>query len=92
MLSLIHIFARWGGDEFIIIATKTNLQQGNVLAESIRNLVERANIKTIDGNKITVSIGISAVLPDDNLKTMLRRADNALYEAKHAGRNRVELQ
>lgn len=86
------IVARWGGDEFIIIATKTNLQQGNVLAESIRNLVERADIKTIDGNKITVSIGISAVLPDDNLKTMLRRADNALYEAKHAGRNRVELQ
>lgn len=84
--------ARWGGDEFVIIATKTNLQQGNILAESIRNLVEQANLKTIDDKKVTVSIGVSAVLPDDNLKTMLRRADNALYEAKHAGRNCVKMQ
>ncbi len=84
--------ARWGGDEFLIIATKTDSEKVKSLAESIRSHIEHAQLTAHDGNKVTVCIGTATVTPDDTLKTMLRRADNALYEAKRAGRNCIRIQ
>lgn len=84
------LVARWGGDEFTIIATKTDLQQATELAEVIRRHVEQASIVALGGGKVTVSIGVSSINADDTLKTMLRRADDALYEVKRAGRNQVK--
>ncbi|HQN64226.1 MAG TPA: GGDEF domain-containing protein [Methylophilus sp.] len=82
--------ARWGGDEFIIIATKTDSQKVGVLAESIRSHIESAQLRAHDDNIVTVCIGTATITPDDNLKTILRRADNALYEAKRSGRNCIK--
>ena len=84
------LVARWGGDEFVIIATKTDLQHVIELAEAIRERVQKVTIDTAEGCKVTVSIGVATVATDDSLKTMLCRADEALYEAKGAGRNQVK--
>jgi len=86
--------ARWGGEEFVILLVNTDLEGAVEVAEKVRKSVEEAEILTEDGDMtgITVSIGINSVLPD--LKTssseFMTRADQALYKAKEAGRNRVE--
>lgn len=83
--------ARYGGDEFIIILVETSAEPALKTAERIRSQVENmrysANGSTIT---VTVSIGIVQCRPDDMTPTaVFIRADNALYEAKHAGRNRA---
>ncbi|MDN5753652.1 MAG: diguanylate cyclase [Nitrosospira sp.] len=83
--------ARYGGDEFIIILVETSADHALKTAERIRSQVENmcynANGSTIT---VTVSIGIVQCQSDDGTPTaVFARADSALYEAKHAGRNRA---
>jgi diguanylate cyclase (GGDEF)-like protein len=83
--------ARYGGDEFIIILAETSAEPALKTAERIRSQVENmrycANGSTIT---VTVSIGIVQCQSDDMTPTaVFARADSALYEAKHAGRNRA---
>ncbi len=82
-------FARWGGEEFLILAPETSLQHGGIFAEKIRRCIE----KTVypEGMTITLSIGVAEFRPDENLDLWIQRADKALYKAKLSGRNRVEL-
>jgi diguanylate cyclase (GGDEF)-like protein len=83
--------ARYGGDEFIIILVETSAKQALKTAERICNQVE-SMVYNIDSSSIavTVSIGIVQCQPADETPTsVLSRADRALYEAKHAGRNRA---
>jgi len=84
------LIVRWGGDEFVILATKTELTHMVELAEAIRCDIAMAPLSVLDNKSVTVSIGVAAVVTEDTLKTMLRRADDALYEAKREGRNRVK--
>jgi len=85
--------ARWGGEEFIVILPNTDLNGALEIAEKIRINNEEAIIAALNGKetKITVSIGVSTLLPalggvsDD----IILQADTALYEAKKNGRNRV---
>jgi len=81
--------ARYGGDEFIIILTETTVNEALNTAERIRSqaveILHGPNDKKIT---ITLSIGIVQCEPGDTTSTiLLTRADNALYAAKHAGRN-----
>lgn len=80
------IAARWGGEEFIAILPDTTISTATVVAERIREAVENGMKET----GITVSCGVSA-LSDvaHNINSILKRADEMLYEAKHSGRNRV---
>lgn len=83
---------RWGGEEFLAMLPQTDLEGANTLAEKIRTKFEDCPFKT-DGShcKITLSFGISrAEEKDENIDAMIKRADQALYKAKNAGRNRVE--
>jgi diguanylate cyclase (GGDEF)-like protein len=79
--------ARWGGEEFLILAPKTNLEQAAQLAEKIRIAVEKHPFAEV-GSK-TGSFGVACYRQQDTLTSLLQRADTALYRAKEEGRNRV---
>ncbi|MGQ9509952.1 MAG: sensor domain-containing diguanylate cyclase [Thermodesulfobacteriota bacterium] len=86
--------ARYGGEEFVIILPEAGLDEANMIAERIRRLIEKTSftIGRVQMN-ITVSLGISN-FPTHHVKTkeeLVRMADQALYEAKRGGRNRVCL-
>jgi diguanylate cyclase (GGDEF)-like protein/PAS domain S-box-containing protein len=80
---------RWGGEEFIIIAPDTDLKKAEILAERNRKASEK--YKYEHTGKVTVSFGVTQFIKDDNEDTVIKRADDALYEAKRKGRNRVEV-
>lgn len=79
--------ARWGGEEFLCLLVDLNIQQARKVAERIRTRVEQTPFLRV--GHITVSIGITAVLDDDTPESFFDRADQALYDAKHDGRNCV---
>jgi diguanylate cyclase len=80
--------ARWGGEEFLVLALNANLVQAQQLAERLLEAVRAANIA---GLGLTVSIGISERKPASTLETVISMADVALYQAKNAGRNRTGI-
>jgi diguanylate cyclase (GGDEF)-like protein len=84
---------RLGGEEFIVLAPELHWGAGQALAERIRSAVAAAPV-LIDGYELalTVSVGVAEAEPyERDMSTTLRRADKALYVAKHGGRNRVEV-
>ena len=83
------IFARWGGEEFIILLPNTNATNAMIIANKLKNLVSSYSFTQI--NKVTVSIGISVYDQSDALESFIKKADTSLYKAKNLGRNRVEL-
>ena len=80
---------RYGGEEFVIIANDTELEDAGKFAEYLRDLIEE-NLKA-ENHKITVSIGVAEISSDDTEESWLHRADLALYEAKNKNRNTVFL-
>jgi diguanylate cyclase (GGDEF)-like protein len=86
------VFARYGGEEFAVICRGTELAQAQVVGERMRKAVEKHRF-TFEGTQIpiTISVGIAG-LPDPAVKDatdLVSRADKALYQSKHGGRNRV---
>ena len=79
---------RLGGDEFAIIFTETDLVQASTICEKIRNIHEQLAIQ-IGNDRITLSIGLATLRSDDEINTLVKRADAALYHAKNNGRNKV---
>lgn len=85
--------ARYGGEEFVIITPNTRLQEAKVIAEKIRSATESHAFTAENASmKITISLGISTVTDkvEDKL-ALIKFADDALYKAKHGGRNQVCL-
>ncbi len=85
------ILCRYGGEEFLILATETYIENAKLLAERMRGLIEKETILIGDHMKIsiTVSIGVAQYDPAESYEYMIFRADQALYQAKQNGRNRV---
>ncbi|NVZ96403.1 diguanylate cyclase [Pseudomonas sp. D6002] len=83
--------ARYGGEEFAVVLPHTDSQGARVIAEHIRSSVEHLPRVSGDTVPITVSIGLSTWTKNSRttLEELLLNADQALYEAKHTGRNRV---
>ena len=79
---------RWGGEEFLVILPETGLEGAAQVAEKLRQAIEAYDFPAI-GHK-TASFGVTELRPEDSVKEMIARADDALYRAKKAGRNRVE--
>ncbi|MEH0665891.1 GGDEF domain-containing protein [Vibrio scophthalmi] len=79
---------RWGGEEFLVICTNTDLDGAAKLAEKLRSQIEALDIASIS---ITASFGVATVKSHETIKQLLARADHALYQAKHAGRNSVYI-
>lgn len=87
-LRQVDLFARWGGEEFVVLLSYVNLEDGVHVAERLRTCI--AN-KPFDGvGTVTCSFGVAQFRSDDDDKRLVQRADEALYRAKKGGRNRVE--
>lgn len=82
-------FARWGGEEFLIVTPGYTLNQALQLTEKLRLIIESHDFQI--PQQITSSFGVTAFKDTDSDITLINRADNALYRAKENGRNRVEF-
>lgn len=82
-------FARWGGEEFTILATTSDCQDTCMLADKLRQLI--ASYAFPDVGHVTASFGVATYYPEEDIDAFLSRADKALYTAKTNGRNRVEV-
>jgi diguanylate cyclase (GGDEF)-like protein len=81
---------RIGGEEFVILLSGTDISGAELLAERIRTSIERHSLVfDMEIIKVTVSMGVSSLLKDDTANAFIKRADGAMYKAKHSGRNRV---
>ena len=81
-----HI-GRWGGEEFVIICTETDKANSLYFIEKLRAKIASYDFTTV-GTK-TASFGVAQFQKNDTIKTIIKRADDALYTAKEIGRNRV---
>ena len=88
-----ELASRYGGEEFLVLLPRLNLDQGLVVAKKLCNTIEELNIPHagIDLGHLTVSVGVAAVVPEleDDMSDLIRASDTALYRAKNTGRNRV---
>jgi diguanylate cyclase (GGDEF)-like protein len=84
--------ARFGGEEFVVLLRETDVSNGTMLAERIREQIARSLI-AVRGDSavhVTVSIGLATAKEDDrDIADVIERGDRALYVAKSSGRNRV---
>ncbi len=88
------VLARYGGEEFVLIATPMENNGAAVLAERIRDMVEKHTFRHEGRDiRVTISIGVSSWSPAirENYDELVRLADGALYAAKEDGRNRVRV-
>jgi diguanylate cyclase (GGDEF)-like protein len=83
--------ARYGGEEFVVILEDTLLDGAAGVAERIRAAVLDARLTAPTGAPLSVSVGVASRRPNESAEDLLRHADEALYYAKDAGRNRVAL-
>jgi len=81
------VAARWGGEEFVVLADGANLDNARLLAEQVRESVAVTSFSPVP--RVTVSVGIAEYQEGESGDDLLRRADKALYGAKRNGRNRV---
>jgi diguanylate cyclase (GGDEF)-like protein len=80
--------ARWGGEEFLVIAPETDRGSAQKLADRLRESIEEKKFGF--GGGISASFGVSELRKHDSATTLVKRADTALYRAKTGGKNRVE--
>lgn len=86
--------ARSGGEEFVIVLPKTDVSEAGQAAEKLRQAIARTPMPGGAGQpegRLTISVGVAELAGADDGSTLLARADEALYQAKQAGRNRVAL-
>jgi diguanylate cyclase (GGDEF)-like protein len=83
----IDIVCRWGGEEFVVLLPAVDLNHALFLAEKLRSSIEVLEIDAV--GSVTSSFGVTSVNVQEDLETVIQRADMALYEAKASGRNCV---
>ncbi len=91
----IDLACRYGGEEFVIVMPETDLHVAGMVAERLRNAIAGEPFAVNKASKrihVTISIGLTTLeAKDETVGDVLKRADTALYRAKHDGRNRVVL-
>jgi diguanylate cyclase (GGDEF)-like protein len=88
-IRITDILARYGGEEFVVILPETDVKGTNRQIERMRKTIEKTSFDGV-GN-LTISAGITSYTGGDSCKSMVTRADKALYLAKEDGRNRVRV-
>jgi diguanylate cyclase (GGDEF)-like protein len=81
------VFARWGGEEFMIMFPENSLEATRQAAEKLRQNIEEHNFDKV--GKMTCSFGVTQLLPGDGFESLNKRVDDSLYEAKRNGKNQV---
>jgi diguanylate cyclase (GGDEF)-like protein len=94
------VVGRYGGEEFGLLLVQAGAEEATIITNRLRERVAKqrfplpdlpVDVPIPDDIPVTVSIGVAQLLPDDDLESLLHRADVALYEAKAAGRNQVRV-
>ena len=83
--------SRYGGEEFVLVLPDTKRTRAMELAERLKQVLYALRVKTPEGDtvKITASFGVASLRKDDDREGLIKKADDMLYKAKAAGRNRV---
>ena len=80
-------FARWGGEEFVILFPETQIEEARIICEKLRQEVEK--IIHPEAGSVTASFGVTQYKENDTIESIFKRCDEALYSAKEQGRNRI---
>ncbi len=83
------VFARWGGEEFVILFKDTSMKNAKRVSQKLKDKIQKAQ-HPIAGS-ITASFGLSEYIVGDTVESLFERCDKALYLAKENGRNRIEI-
>ncbi|OYZ57502.1 MAG: hypothetical protein B7X81_09070 [Hydrogenophilales bacterium 17-61-76] len=84
----VDLFARWGGEEFVVLLPGSDLNAARLLAEKLRMALEKQPFS--DVGQVTCSFGVAEYASGDNMDALIKKVDRCLYHAKASGRNRVE--
>ena len=89
----VDIFARYGGEEFVVLLPETTATEAQLIAERLRQLIARTPIEITNQTlSLTISFGVVELDADcRNIEELIDRSDQALYQSKHNGRNRVSV-
>jgi diguanylate cyclase (GGDEF)-like protein len=86
------ILCRWGGEEFTVLAENCTIGDVHRLSDAIHQaMLDETFFPANPDHKVTLSIGMTEALENDDAKSLLGRADQALFSAKNNGRNRTEI-
>lgn len=87
------VVCRYGGEEFVVFLDNTNTQSAQIVAERLRQAIAQIEAEGDNGEiiKFTVSIGVVSSEKNDSMEILLRQVDDAMYLAKHSGRNCVKV-
>lgn len=85
-------FARWGGEEFVIVCHLNSAESLSYFGEKLREIVDRISLKECSDLHVSVSIGMTVAHPGDSFDDMFNRANIALHRAKFNGRNMIEYE
>ena len=83
------VVGRWGGEEFVAVIANAEEKELFDVGERMRSLVEHSMLSAPEYLFVTVSIGGAQAVPDDTIESLVKRADEKLYQAKHSGKNCV---
>jgi len=87
------LLGRWGGEEFVVLLDGSPTEQARQVATRLCRRVYRLEIPVTDnGILLSISVGAAMLVEGDDVESLVSRADKAMYEAKSAGRNRVQMQ
>jgi len=85
----VDVLARWGGEEFMILMPQSDMAAAQKAAEKLRAAIAKHRFDGI--RALTASFGVTVFHPKEEINSLLKRVDDALYQAKKRGRNRVEI-
>ena len=80
---------RWGGEEFLICCSATDTGDIEAIAENVRIIIAESEFEIVEN--LTVSLGCALIHPKEDIGSLIKRSDVALYEAKHGGRNQTKV-